>query len=151
MKQVIYADADKYVLVKPYWDVAPFKPVALIQTNYGLFTPSGRFRINELFLFSASFPAVNTPETQRASAVHDFFYKLMKDGHLPRSFRYEVDYMFYNHLLEDGMNSLRAYGWFIAVRLGGDNALDTPEPKWKYSPKNNKDTPQISNPGDYLA
>jgi hypothetical protein len=129
MKQVAYSHADKYVLAKDYYDFAPFTVDTSIFTPYGAFYITGEYRISKGFLFSANAPAINTQDSRRAACVHDFFYSLMKDGYLDRKYRYDVDYLFYNQLLEDGMVSFRAWYWFRAVRLGGDNALNSPRPK----------------------
>jgi hypothetical protein len=146
MKQIAFVNSDKYIVAKEYKDVAPFKPTRSILTTYGVFLTSGEYYVKEGFLFSANWPAINTFSTRRAACIHDFFYCLMKDGHLPRSYRYDVDYLLYNMLLEDGMNPLRAWGWFKAVRLGGDAALDSPRPKVQYSPVNPDDVPKQNNP-----
>lgn len=146
MKQIAFVDADKYIVAKEYKDIAPFKPSKAILTSYGVFLTSGEYIIKAGFLFSANSPAINTFESRRAACVHDFFYSLMKDGHLPRSLRYEVDYLFYNILLEDGMISFRAYYWFQAVRIGGDNALDSAPPKVQYSPRAELDLVKQPNP-----
>lgn len=135
MKQCAWVEADKYVNVEDYYDVAPFKPQKNIRTRYGEFNRDGSYVIYEGFLYSANFPAINSDDSRRGAMIHDFFYLLMKQGHLSRDFRYEVDYYFYNILLEDGMIELRAYYWFRAVRVGGDDALDSPPPKVTRSPQ----------------
>jgi hypothetical protein len=135
MKQISYSNADKYVLAEDYFDVAPFTPNKTILTSYGAFYPTGEYKVSKGFLFSANFPAINTINSRRGAMVHDFFYSLMKDGYLERDKQYDVDYLFYNMLTEDGMSSLRAWYWFKAVRLGGESALDAPYPTVKKAPQ----------------
>lgn len=137
MKQVLYSYADKYVNAENYSDIAPFAPYRDTVTDYGVFYTTGEYVIYRGFLFSANFPAINTDDSRRAAMVHDFFYELMKRGVLSREHRYDVDYLFYNQLLEDGMIPLRAWYWFRAVREFGDNALDSPYPKIYSSPNRN--------------
>jgi hypothetical protein len=144
MKQIAYFDSDKFLLAESYKDVAPFKPQKDIFTEYGYFLRSGEYFIKAGFHYSANWPAINTEDSKRGSCVHDFFYSLIKDGHLPRSYRYDIDYLFYNILLEDNMNPLRALGWFKAVRLGGDAALDAPKPRVKYAPRDPATIPDIN-------
>jgi hypothetical protein len=144
MKQIAFMDADKYLTALDYYDKAPFKPEKDIHTSYGSFFRSGEYVIKAGFLFSANSPAINTLDSRRGAGIHDFFYNLMKDGLLPRSFRYDVDYYFYNILLEDGMIPLRAFGWFKAVRIGGDEALDSPKPKVQYAPRDPSTIPNIN-------
>lgn len=134
MKQLFYAHADKYVLAEEYDDKANFAPPVAILTSYGAFYPNGDYIIFRGFLFSANRPAINTEDSRRAACVHDFFYSLMKDGHLSRSFREAVDKLFYDHLIEDGMISFRAWYWYKAVRVGGNNALDSAKPKVRRAP-----------------
>jgi hypothetical protein len=134
MKQIAFIDSDKYIVAKEYQDIAPFKPEKAIFTSYGEFLPTGEYTIKAGFLFSASWPAMNSFNTRRGSGIHDLFYNFMKEGHLPRSYRKEVDKLFYKIIREDGMNAVRAKYWYLAVRIGGDKALDSPAPKIKYSP-----------------
>jgi hypothetical protein len=136
MKQIAFVESDKYIVAKEYQDIAPFKPEKAILTSYGVFYPNGEYVIKAGFLFSASWPAMNTFDTRRAACVHDYFYNLMKDGHLPRIYRKDVDKLFHKMLREDGMNLVRAKYWYLAVRIGGDKALDSPAPKIQYSPSN---------------
>lgn len=133
MKKIAYVDADKYILAKPYQDFAPFKPLKDIVTSYGAFFTNGQYEVSTGFLFSANWPAINTDDGKRAACIHDFFYCLMKDGHLDRDYRDDADRLFYNMLIEDGMISFRAWYWYKAVRIGGDAALDS-KVKIKYAP-----------------
>ena len=134
IKQIAFVEADKYVVAKPYYGLAPFKPPQTFKTSYGTFYDTGDYVINAGFLFSANFPAINTFETRRAACVHDFYYCLMKDGHLDRSYRDDADYLLHTMLIEDGVNPIRAAWWLTAVRIGGDKALNSPAPKVQYSP-----------------
>lgn len=143
-KQIAFIDSDRYLVAKPYTAVAPFKPEKTIRTSFCEFLPNGEFTIYEGFMFSASFPAINTFESRRAACTHDMFYELMKKGLLPRSYREDVDRYFYENLREDGMNPLRAWYWYKAVRIGGDSALDSPSPKIQYSPVNADSLPDIN-------
>lgn len=134
MKQIIFNDADKYVVHEDYYDVAPFKPAEDIRTPYGSFWKTGEFIIHRGFLFSANFPAINTFNTRRAACVHDFFYSLMKDGYLDKSYRDHADYLLYDILREDGMPSFRAFYWLKGVQIGGGAVLDSPKPQPHRSP-----------------
>lgn len=137
MKHIAYSRADKFVLAKNYYDIAPFAPEKTILTTYGAFYPSGEYKVSTGFLFSANFPAINTEDSKRASMAHDFFYNLMKDGHLSRDCREAVDKLMYDMLIEDDMPSLRAWYWYKAVRVGGESALNSPYPKIILAPPRN--------------
>jgi hypothetical protein len=133
-KQIVFVPADKYVLAEDYDDIAPFRPSINIETSYGFFSTTGAYRIRRGFLFSANWPAINTFNTRRGAAVHDFFYSLMKDGFIDFSFRDHADYLLYDMLREDGMPDFRAYYWLKAVQIGGEAALRSPRPPKQYSP-----------------
>jgi hypothetical protein len=144
VKQVVFVDADKYVVARPYHDTAPFAPSETITAPYGTLHSNGDYEIREGFLFSANFPAINTFNTRRAACVHDFFYCLIKDGYLPRSFRADADYLLYDMLREDGMPDFRAWYWYKAVHIGGDRALDQPRPRMQYSPAPYQSQPAVT-------
>ena len=57
----------------------------------------------------------------RPSLVHDALYQLMRsgDGALDRSYRRAVDRLMLTLLREEGMNPLRAWWSYAAVRLFG--------------------------------
>jgi hypothetical protein len=144
MKQIAFIHTQRFLLAIDYRDKAPFAPKKDIHTSYGSFLTTGEYVIKAGFLYDANWPAINTYDSIRGAGVHDFFYNLMKDGLLPRSFRYDVDYLFYNILLEDGMIPLRALGWFKVVRLGGDDAIDAPKPQIQYAPIDPRLIPNIN-------
>jgi hypothetical protein len=135
MKQIVFNDADKYVVHEDYYDMAPFKPTDDIKTSYGAFYKTGEYLIYRGFLFSANSPAINTFNTRRPSAVHDFFFSLMKDGYLPKSYFDAVNYYFYDQLREDGMMAHRAWYWYMAVQKFGMAVLNTPKPSPQRSPE----------------
>jgi hypothetical protein len=143
MKQIAFVEADKFIVAVAYHDNAPFLPPETIRTSYGTFYSTGEYIIHPGFLFSANWPAINTFNTRRAACVHDFFYTLMKDGYLPRSYRDHADYLLYDMLREDGMPSFRAFYWLKAVQLGGEAALNSPKPYIQYSPVENKAQEQV--------
>jgi hypothetical protein len=138
MNKIAYIDADKYVLAEDYHCKAPFMPENAILTSYGAFFPNGQYTILKGFLFSANRPAINTEDSRRAACIHDFFYCLIKDEYLSRDYREAIDKLFYDHLIEDGMASFRAWYWYKAVRIGGEWALNSPAPRKKYAPNDKK-------------
>lgn len=133
--QIGFVEADKYVVSHLFKGLAPFKPTHKISNSYGTFYPSGHYIINKGFLFSANFPAINTFNTRKPAATHDFFYSLMKDGYLPKSYRDSVDQYFHHMLIATGMVDYRAFYWYQAVRIAGGKVLDSEKPKTQWSPK----------------
>lgn len=71
----------------------------------------------------ASGPTLDTPSTMRASLIHDALYQLMRDGHLSQGRKRMADEIFYSVLLEDGMGKLRAFLWYVGVRLFGHSSV----------------------------
>lgn len=60
-------------------------------------------------------PAIDDATNMRGSLVHDALYQFMRSELLPQSYREEVDALFHKMLLQDGMNSFRAwyYHWGV--------------------------------------
>ena len=71
----------------------------------------------------ASGPAINTPNFMRGSAVHDALYQLIRGKWLPMSARKKADKVLRRVVREDGMNMIRAWYVYMAVRLTGGKAV----------------------------
>lgn len=67
----------------------------------------------------ASFLAIDTPSILRGSLVHDALYQLMREGHLPQSYRKYADKLLQEICLEDGMSRFRAWYVYRFVRSFG--------------------------------
>jgi hypothetical protein len=133
--KIAYTHADKFVLGKDAIFKLSFAPQYTVDTSYARFTPDGVLIVKRGFLWSANFPAMNTENTRPASLVHDALYELIKDGHLPRKpFKNLADMVMRDVLLECGILDARAWAWYMAVQIGGDNALNAPRPALMYSP-----------------
>lgn len=134
-RQIAYVKADKFILGRDEFFSLPFKPKETIRTSYCTFYDNGDLHIKRGFLWSANFPAINTENTKPASLLHDCIYNLIKDGFLPREpYREHGDRLLYDVLIECNVLQYRAFAWYKAVQLGGDEALDSPPPKMYYSP-----------------
>lgn len=68
----------------------------------------------------ASGIAINTQNTIAASCGHDALYQLMRLELLQKTQRLKADECLRDWLIEDGVFSLRANVWFVAVRLFGE-------------------------------
>ena len=68
-------------------------------------------------------PTLDTPDTMRASLVHDALYQLMGNSELHRDNRRKADDCFRQILITDRMPGLRVWYYFLAVRLFGGIAL----------------------------
>lgn len=79
-------------------------------------------------------PTLDTCDSLRASFVHDALYQLIGLGHLNADEdRYYADLTFYNILVEDGMPGFRAWAWYRAVRIFGEEPAKRQAPI-KYAP-----------------
>ena len=67
----------------------------------------------------ASGVTIDTPDTYRASCVHDALYALIKEHKAGREARLAADKNFLRMLKEDGMPWIRRYTWYLFVRLFG--------------------------------
>lgn len=120
------------------------KPPKHIKTDLIELTTDGTLTLAPRFDFSANWPAINTNDAIRAAAEHDAFYWLMKNHHLSRDYREQVDYWFYTRLCDDGMQSFRALYWWKGVRIGGDEALNSEDPPILIAPLQYQPIPRSS-------
>ena len=67
----------------------------------------------------ASGVTIDTPDTYRASCVHDALYALIKKTKAGRQARLAADKNFLNMLEEDGMIWIRRFVWYYFVRAFG--------------------------------
>jgi len=72
----------------------------------------------------ASGPAIDTKNFMRASLVHDAIYQLMRAGVIDKSHREKADKLMKKMCKEDGMNSVRAWLCYQAVRKFGGSAIN---------------------------
>ena len=68
-------------------------------------------------------PTIDTLNFMRGSFVHDALYQLIRAGLIPGGCKDIADSMLYVLCLEDGMNAVRAYFVYRAVRWKGADAL----------------------------
>lgn len=68
-------------------------------------------------------PTVDTLDFMRGAFVHDALYQLIRLGLIPEKYKDAADILLRELCLEDGMNMVRAYFVYWAVRWKGDAAL----------------------------
>jgi hypothetical protein len=129
MKKISYKDITKYkfILTRPYSVQIPIysvNPIEISGTSkwYARLDRFGILTINEGYAWDGASGGVTIQDdsNRRASLVHDVLYQLKREGKLPDVSRQLIDKVFYEMLLEDGMNPLRARYYYLAVRtLGG--------------------------------
>ncbi len=67
----------------------------------------------------ASGPAIDTKTFMRGSLFHDCCYQLIREGSLDKKYRKYADELLRQICLEDGMNKIRAWYVYRAVRIFG--------------------------------
>lgn len=75
----------------------------------------------------ASGPTLDSPSAMRASLVHDALYQLMRLNLITQDQLIPIDKLFHKILLKDGMGSLRAWYWYLGLRLANGKAAK-PQP-----------------------
>jgi hypothetical protein len=128
---ITYREGYKYQLVKPYTHLlkTAIRPAAFVNAGFLRLDTGGELYIIGGYAWDGpSGPAFDTPSFMRASLVHDALYQLMREGHLPLSWRDEADEEMRFVCLEAGMWSLRAAWCYQAVRSFGGPAASVPDP-----------------------
>ena len=65
-------------------------------------------------------PTIDTPNSMRASLVHDVLYQAMRERGFSKKFRWRADLEFLRILKSEGMWFLRRWIWWFGVRIWGD-------------------------------
>ena len=96
-----------------------------IKTAFLILTPAGLLIIKVGYAWDGpSGPTWDSLNSMRASLVHDALYQLMRERHLPLSYRGYADKVLYDTCIEAGMWKVRAGVWHWAVsRFAGPAAM----------------------------
>lgn len=62
---------------------------------------------------------IDTDNSILAAFRHDALYQLMRRGAISRDYKDLIDRDFRNTLIRSGMSRIRAYYWWLGVRVGG--------------------------------
>lgn len=120
-----YRNGYKYQLAAPYVGLTDIHLLETISHRFSRLEPNGVIWIREDYAWDGpSGPTIDTPDSMRASLVHDCLYQFMRLGLLNQDYREAVDKEFLKILLEDGMFSIKASAWYAAVRLAAGSAAD---------------------------
>ena len=110
----------KYTLAKQYifetqWYNAPEINTRFIQLN-----KQGQLFIHAAYSWDgASGPMPDFTSIMRASLIHDALYQLIREQHLPSSYRLAADRLLHALCLADGMNPILAHWVYFCVRCFG--------------------------------
>lgn len=114
----------KYRMTADYTIDVGIRPLINVDLPLRGITKKGMLSLKkEMEWNGASGPAVDTPNTQRGTAVHDTLYYFIRANLLPMSARKKADKVLRRIIREDGMNWFRAWWWYRFVRLTGGTTI----------------------------
>lgn len=121
MTQIAYKAGYKYQLASDY--VVDVGINLAANTQFLVLAGTGDLFIKSGYAWDGpSGPTFDTNNFMRGSLVHDALYQLMREGHLPESYREYADRLLQRMCLEDGMTTIRAWWVYKAVRFGGQSS-----------------------------
>jgi hypothetical protein len=134
--RILFRRGFKYQLHQDYAiqveSVIPVPSAGLdgVTTPWLSFTPQGQLTIKAGYAWDGpSGPTKDSSSAMRGALVHDALYQLMRMRMIHLDFRDEIDNLFWRIIREDGMNRVRAFFWWRAVRrFAGDAASDEQRP-----------------------
>lgn len=118
----------KYRLRAPYEHQTALHPTAMLTVgdSWVVLFPSGLLCLRAGYTWDgASGPTIDTKNWFRASLVHDGLYQLMRENLISKDHRRYADDLMRQILRTDGMNPIRAYYSWLAVRWFGGYCLRT--------------------------
>jgi len=113
----------KYILLEPYRDTIPFIQEDNIHTEWCSLWSDGVIHIDQGYEWDgASGPTIDTDNTMDGALVHDVLYQLMREEWLSINYRKAADQCIRQMCIADGMSVIRAYYWYLALRVGGGSS-----------------------------
>jgi hypothetical protein len=122
--QIAYRDGYRYQLANDYSVDIGLAGFAHDGPYLSLYTGGGLVIRKGYAWDGPSGPTIDTKTFMRGSLVHDALYQLIREGALPAKLREFADRLLRKHCREDGMNWLRAWWVYRALRMFGDAAAD---------------------------
>lgn len=128
MKTITYKDGYKYQLVKDYSLQTELK----LRNNFDLdwlsISSTGLLTVKKGYAWDGpSGPVAHSSTIMRGSLVHDALYQLIREEVLADDDRKYADKLLKDICLEDGMNSVKAWFVYQAVRVFGKGPATRPE------------------------
>ena len=134
---ITYTDGWKYQLAEDYTCKINVIPPLNIKTEYIELLGDGTLTIRHGYAWDGpSGPTVDTKNFMRGSLVHDVLYQLIREKHLPLSYRDKADRLLQEMCKEDGMWAIRAWYVYQGVSNWGEDAgIKHGAHKVSYAPK----------------
>jgi hypothetical protein len=123
--RILYKSGYKYQLAEDYTMPTGLEVVRTINTGFILLDPFGNLTIRAGYAWDGpSGPTFDTRNFMRGSLVHDAVYQLMREGHMPASYRQRADQLLRQICRQDGMSAVRAWWVYWAVRAFAAPCVD---------------------------
>jgi len=113
---VKYSKGFKYQLCEDESCIIPIRGFNIDEKYYSL-DPNGLFVLKAGFAWDGCSGSIDTKTNKRGGAFHDAGCLMVARGLLPVECMPALNRMFYNHLHEDGMTSIRAWWHYEVVEL----------------------------------
>lgn len=128
MKTITYKDGYKYQLIVDYSIQTELKIEKDIDLGWLVMTHSGLLTIKRGYAWDGpSGPTLDTNTFMRGALVHDALYQLIRERVLLPINRKYADRLLKDICLEDGMNPVKAWIVYNAVRVFGKGPATRPE------------------------
>ena len=125
MSNIHYKKGYKYQLAQPFSCKTNITINGPIKNDYITLTPDGEIYILKGYAWDGpSGPTFDTKTFMRSSLVHDAFYQLIREELLDSERRIDADKLLKTMCREDGMNRLRAWYVYIAIKKWGKPFVD---------------------------
>ena len=118
MNEIFYRDGYTHQTTRNYFLGTHVVQASRIRTQFISLDETGYLEISAGYAWDGpSGPAIDTPNSMRASLVHDALYQLMRMGLLDRKYRHAADREFRRICIEDGMSKFRAWYFYKGVDI----------------------------------
>lgn len=146
-----YKSDFKYQLEETYLIRTEIKPDKNIYTDFIHLSTTGNLVIKQGYAWDGpSGPVIDNSENLRASLVHDALYQLMRVSELDKDVhRRTADSLFMDLCIEDGVDSLVAGGYYMALRTFGEPAASPRNKKVVYYAPVNVERKNVAPFGNY--
>jgi len=124
-KQIRYCHVndDCYQLLDSYYQETPITLEEAVSIDFASLSAEGLLIVKAGYVWdgpSGKILGIDfTPDNEysmRGSLIHDALYEFMRKGKIDTEWRLTADILFKNALIEDGMSTIQARIWFLAVR-----------------------------------
>lgn len=133
LKSIAYKQGYNYQLVENYSHQTSILGQS-IKTAFIDLSSTGMLTVAAGYAWNGATDAIDTSDFMRGSLVHDALYQLMKEDHLPDTYRKTVDKLLIAICKEDGMPWLRRIYVYAAVRNFGGVVLRSDNNPVLYAP-----------------